>query len=152
MKSKPPKESFKFDFLKERDRFGEWLGYQVSKMIPEEKSAITTLVIREDHLSATGRVHGGAIAGYLDFALGAAVFATMGPKDICSTVELKVNYLKPLNLGDLLRVEAKAVFQGKRLCVVTGFMYRNEEKDPVSMASGTYNVIRNQVRKDAKNS
>ena len=124
-----------------RDRFGEWLGYQVKRVLPKERRAITELKIRKDHLSPAGRVHGGAISAFFDFASGAAVFTTLGPRDFCSTVELKVHYFKPLNLGDLLRADTKVVHRGKRLCTVQGFIFREGEKDSVAMCSATFNVV-----------
>lgn len=123
------------------DKFGEMLGYRVKKLDRKKARAVLELKIREDHLSPARRVHGGVVSAFFDFSLGAAVFTTLGPKDYCSTVELKVNYLRPLNLHDLLRCETEVVFRGKRLAVIHGYIYKNQEKAPVAMASATYNVI-----------
>ena len=69
------------------------------------------------------------------------MFTTLGPDDFCSTVELKVNYFRPIELGDRLRARTEVVFRGNRLCVVYGFLYRQGEKKPVAMATSTYNVV-----------
>lgn len=124
-----------------RDQYGEWLGYKILNLDHEGKSAETELLLRDDHLSPAGRVHGGVISGFFDFACGAAVFATMGEDDFCSTVELKVNYFKPLNVGDRLICRSRAVFRGKKLCVVHAFLYRDGEADPVAMATATFNIV-----------
>jgi uncharacterized protein (TIGR00369 family) len=124
------------------DRFGQWLGYQVIAIDPIRFKAKVQLEIRADHLSPAGRVHGGVVSAFLDYACGAAVFSTMNSKDFCSTVELKVNYLKPVELGDLLLAKTEVVFLGKRLCVLHGYAYCNAQKAPVAMASATYNVVR----------
>ena len=123
------------------DKYGSWLGYRVIKA--DRKKAETTLGLnlRDDHLSPTGRIHGGVISGFFDFACGAAVFSTMGPYDYCSTVELKVNYFCPLNSGDKLVCRSKAVFRGKRLCVVHALLYRRGQKNPVAMATATFNIV-----------
>lgn len=123
------------------DKYGEWLGYKVLAIDHAGKAAETELLLREDHLSPAGKVHGGVISGFFDFACGAAVFATMGEDDFCSTVELKVNYFKPLSVGDRLLGRSKAVFRGKKLCVVHAFLYRNSEADPVAMATATFNIV-----------
>lgn len=124
-----------------RDKFGEWLGYKVVKIDRKKCEARVSLELREDHQSPAGRVHGGVVSAFFDYASGAAVFSTLGPHDFCSTVELKVNYFRPLNAGDKLLAVAKVVFRGKRLCVVHGYLYRGREKEPVSMATATFNVV-----------
>src|SRR5687767_2607326 len=85
-----------------KDHFGDWLGYQVADFDRKSLKAILHLKIREDHLSPAKRVHGGVVSGFFDFACGVACFTTMKPNDLCSTVELKVNYLLPVELGDTL--------------------------------------------------
>lgn len=126
---------------KHPDKFGEWLGYKITKIDRKARLAEVELQIREDHLSPAARVHGGVVSAFFDFAFGAAVFSTLEPHDFCSTVELKVNYLKPLELGDFLIAKAQIVYRGKRLCVLHGYIYRNQEAEPVSMATATYNVV-----------
>lgn len=123
------------------DRYGDWLGYRVVKLDRKRFEAKVALTLREEHLSPAKRVHGGVISGFFDFACGAAVFTTMGPNDFCSTVELKVNYFKPLNAGDRLTSNPKVVFRGKRLCVVHALMFRGREKAPVAMATATFNIV-----------
>jgi acyl-CoA thioesterase len=123
------------------DHFGEWLGYEVHKVDRKHHTVEVTLQIREAHLSPAERVHGGVIAAFFDFACGAAVFTTLKPKDFCSTVEIKVNYFRPLNLGDSLTARSEVVFRGHKLCVVHGLLYRQGEAPPVAMASATFNVV-----------
>jgi acyl-CoA thioesterase len=123
------------------DKFGQALGYKMKKMDDKKFIAELELKIREDHLSPAKRVHGGVISAFFDISCGAAVFTTLAPKDYCSTVELKVNYLKPVELGDLLASKVSVVFRGKHLCVVHGFIYRNREKQPVAMATATFNIV-----------
>ena len=123
------------------DKYGTWLGYKVDKMDRKNHIANVALVLREDHLSPAGRVHGGVISGFFDFACGAAVFSTMEPNDFCSTVELKVNYFRPLDSGDELKCKAQVVFRGKRLCVVRAELFRQGEKQMVAMATATFIIL-----------
>ncbi len=123
------------------DKYGRWLGYRAIKLDRKKGGAKLELQLREDHLSPAGRIHGGVISGFFDFACGAAVFSTMAPSDFCSTVELKVNYFTPLDSGDKLICDSQVVFRGKRLCVVHALLYRNRQKQPVAMATATFNII-----------
>ena len=128
------------------DKYGSWLGYEVLKVSPKKGEAWLSLSLRDDHLSPAGRIHGGVISGFFDFACGAAVFSTMNPKDFCSTVELKVNYFHPLDVGDKLTCHARTVFRGKRLCVVHALLYRKGQKRPVAMATATFNIVSKESR------
>ena len=136
-----------YENYKYPDQFGKWLGYRVVSVSPTEKMAQVELKIREDHLSPAQRVHGGVVSSFFDYAFGATVFSLMGPKDFCSTVELKVNYLKPIELGDTLLAKTEVVFHGKRLCVLRALAFRNSEKEPVAMATATFNVVTKRIEK-----
>lgn len=124
-----------------QDRYGKWLGYKIAKIDRKTLTVTTSLVLRGDHLSPSGRVHGGVMAGFFDYSCGAATFMTMQPQDFCSTVELKVNYFRPLDAGNRLRAETKVMFRGKRLCVLHSLLYRDGEKKPVGMATATFNIV-----------
>lgn len=123
------------------DLFGEMVGYQVKKLDKKRGRAEAALRILDKHLSPAARVHGGVISAFFDFSFGAAVFTTLGSHDFCSTVELKVNYLRPLNLGDLLRCKTQVIYRGKRLAVCEGFIYRNRDPKPVAIATATFNIV-----------
>ena len=144
--SKAPTGPLELDNYRHPDKFGLWLGYEPVKAIRGGK-AILRLKLREDHLSPAQRVHGGVVAAFLDYACGAAVFTTLERGDFCSTVELKVNYFKPLLAGDVLIATSSVQFRGKRLCVVHALVHRGREKAPVAMATGTFNVVSAPQRK-----
>lgn len=121
--------------------YGDWLGYKLVSLNRKKREAKLALTLRDEHLSPARRVHGGVVSGFFDFACGAAVFSTLGPNDFCSTVELKVNYFRPLFSGDKLTSLAKVVFRGNRLCVAEAHLYRGKEKEPVAMATATFNIV-----------
>ena len=123
------------------DKYGQWLGYEVMSVNKKKGEAKVALTLREDHLSPAGRVHGGVVSGFFDYACGVAVFSTLKKNDFCSTVELKVNYFRPLAVGNQLIGHSRVVFRGKRLCVIHAYLYRKSEKAPVAMATATFNVI-----------
>lgn len=122
------------------DKFGQWLGYEAT-FDREKRTAVAKLTVREDHLSPAGRVHGGVVSALFDFACGAAIFATLEPDDFTSTVELKVNYLRPIEMGDLLTARTEVVFRGKRLGVVTGKLFKDGTDEPVAIATATFNIV-----------
>jgi len=128
------------------DLFGRMLGYQLKSTDLKKRAVVATLEIREEHLSPAGRVHGGVISALFDYAGGAAVFTTLGAKDFCSTVELKVNYFRPVELGDRLEAKTQVIFRGKRLSVVHGKLFKKGQKEPVAMMTGTFNIVSGEAR------
>ena len=53
----------------------------------------------EGHRNPAGAVHGGWAATILDSALGCAVHSTLQPGERYTTVEMKLNYLRPILAG-----------------------------------------------------
>ncbi len=70
----------------------------------------------EFHYNPIGAVHGGFAATLLDSALGCAVHTTLQPGFAYTTVELKVNYVRPLraNTG-AVTCEGKVIHVGGRI-------------------------------------
>ena len=133
----------RLDNYQHPDKFGALLGYEVVSVDAARMRASVRLKLRDDHLSPAGRIHGGVVAAFIDFACGAAVFTTLDRGDFCSTVELKVNYFKALMSGDVLDAEPVVVFRGNRLCVVHVMVYRGKRKAKVAvaMATATFNIV-----------
>lgn len=122
------------------DHYGDWLGYEISKVDSKNFAVCTSLEIRDDHLSPSGAVHGGVISGFLDFSCGCAAFSSLEKSELCSTVELNVKYFRPLRSGDKVFAEAQIINRGKTLCSVLGKMFREGEEKPVALATGTFNI------------
>jgi uncharacterized protein (TIGR00369 family) len=62
--------------------------------------------------------------------------------DLVSTVEFKINYLRPVHLGDELRAVAKVEHTGRSIIVASGTIYRqaDDTNDPaVAQGLGTFN-------------
>lgn len=120
------------------DRYGDWLGYDIESVDKDKLSVVTALDIRDDHLSPSGAVHGGAISGFLDFSCGCAAFLSLERDHLCSTVELNVKYFQPLKSQDKIQAKAKVVNKGKTLCSVLAEVY-NQNGKIIALATGTFN-------------
>jgi uncharacterized protein (TIGR00369 family) len=123
------------------DHFGMLLGYEITAFDLEAREARVALTMAEKHLSPSGKVHGGVLSALLDYSCGVAVCTTLEPTDRVSTVELKVNYFRPVNRGERAEVTARVVFRGKKLCALTAFLHVDGTTDPAAMASATFNVV-----------
>jgi acyl-CoA thioesterase len=72
--------------------------------------------LRPDLLNSTGAVHGGVTASIADAAVGLALNRHFAGARRFTTVELKVNYFRPVTEGSL-RARARLVRIGSKICV-----------------------------------
>lgn len=99
-----------------------------------------TLKIEEKHLATPIAAHGGVVAGLIDGTLGvAALSVAQKSNNVVSTVELNVNYLKPVKLGDSLESVGKVLSAGKRLIYAEASVV-NQDGILVAKASGVFNA------------
>jgi len=73
------------------------------------------------HYNPIGTVHGGLAATMLDSALACAVFSTMEKGDVWTTLELKVNYVRPLTKDTgPVRAEGRVIHRGRSVATSEG--------------------------------
>ena len=78
----------------------------------------------EYHYNPLGVVHGGLAATLLDSALGCCVNSHLEAGDFYTTLELKVNYLRPMTVDTgLVRAIATTVHIGRSTALVEGRIY-----------------------------
>ena len=92
-------------------------------------------------------VHGGVLATLLDAAGGAACWTLLeGDGDKLSTVDMRVDYLRPGPAKDML-CEAKVVRMGNKVSVAHMEIYSEGDDPkiagPIATAQGVYNVAKN---------
>jgi uncharacterized protein (TIGR00369 family) len=72
-----------------------------------------------------GNVHGGVIAGLLDSSIAVAVNEVLSSDEGASTIEMKINYLRPVSKGTL-RAEGRVIQKGRKIVVGHGEIKENE--------------------------
>jgi uncharacterized protein (TIGR00369 family) len=74
---------------------------------------------QDPHRNPHGAIHGGWAAAILDSALGCAVHSTLAIGEKYTTVEMKLNYLRPIFPGKPGRLicEGKVVHRGRTLAL-----------------------------------
>jgi uncharacterized protein (TIGR00369 family) len=83
----------------------------------------------EYHYNPLGVVHGGMAATLLDSALGCCVNSCLDAGDFYTTLELKVNYLRPITLDTgRVRAIATVVHIGRTTALVEGKVLDDEDK------------------------
>lgn len=89
----------------------------------------------ERHLNPQGAVHGGWFATILDSAMGCAVQSRLGKGVNFGTVEMKVNFIRPMSVATgVVRCHRRVIHGGRRTSVVEA---RLEDQSGRLLAIGT---------------
>ena len=94
----------------ERDRFARALGIELTELA--DGRAVCELEIRDDHLNAADRAHGGVVFALADAAGASALNAG---DDLHLTISSSVNIMRSSRLGDRLRAVARVQHDGRRI-------------------------------------
>lgn len=87
-----------------------------------------------------GLMHGGIIASYLDYAMGMLCHYTVGEK-LMPTLNLNVNYLRPVKIGKPIWIRARIIKQGRAVTFAEGGIYPEGMKERLlAAATGSYYV------------
>lgn len=76
--------------------------------------AVVTLAAGRQHANPMGTLHGGILCDIADAAMGMAFASTLAPEESFTTVELKINFFRPV-WDAHLKAEAKVVRRGRSL-------------------------------------
>lgn len=81
------------------------------------------MTVGPEHLNPMGTLHGGVPSTLADSAMGIAFAATLGDGESFTTLELKINFLRPVRPGTHLIADGVVVQRGKTIglaeCSVT---------------------------------
>jgi len=104
--------------------------------------ATVVLAAGPQHANPMGTLHGGILCDIADAAMGMAFASTLAPEESFTTVELKINFFRPV-WQTQLRAEGMVVRRGGTIgyveCTIT-----DEENRSVAKAASTCMVLRSQ--------
>jgi uncharacterized protein (TIGR00369 family) len=114
------------------------IGFEAREM--GEGRAIVTLAAGPQHANPMGTLHGGIVCDIADAAMGMAFASTLAPDESFTTVEMKINFLRPVWRAQL-KAKGIVVQRGRTIglveCDIT-----DEEKRLVAKAGSTCMVPR----------
>src|ERR1700733_12550093 len=104
--------------------------------------ATVVLAAGPQHANPMGTLHGGILCDIADAAMGLAFASTLAPEESFTTIELKINFFRPVWQAQL-RAEGMVVRRGGTIgyveCTIT-----DEKNRPVAKAASTCMVLRGQ--------
>ncbi len=98
-----------------------------------------SLVVTNDHLNPNNVVHGAVIYAMADTGMGAALSPALGEGEICATIEIKINYFKPVSSGRLT-CATRLVNRGKTIANLESQIFL--EQALVAQANGNYAIFK----------
>ncbi len=120
------------------------IGWQAERIA--EGHAIVTLQAGPQHANPMGTLHGGILCDIADAAMGIAFASTLAANESFTTVELKINFFRPV-WDSLLKAEGKIVRRGSKIgyveCEIT-----DEQSRLVAKSSCTCMVLAGESAKD----
>ena len=90
--------------------------------------------------NANGVIHGGVIFSAADTAVGVALVGMVDRHDVLTTIEMKINYLKPFSGGEIF-ADARIIHKGTQTAI-GDVDIRDSKGDLVAKAISTYAIIK----------
>lgn len=101
-------------------------------------SSLLALTVTEDHLNPHHVVHGAVLYAMADTGMGAALYPTLAEGEICATIEIKMNYFKPVASGEV-RCATQLVNRGRTVANLESKLYVGDAL--VATANGNYAIF-----------
>jgi uncharacterized protein (TIGR00369 family) len=121
--------------------FNVFLGMQVDEA--DNGVAVMRIPARPELTGDPFRpaVHGGVISALADTVGGLAVFTRAEEDQAASTVDLRVDYLRPGNVDQDVIAKSTVIRMGNRVAATRTVVYQDDPESPIAMASAVYNVV-----------
>jgi len=116
------------------------IGFE-AKNIADGRATVT-LAAGPQHANPMGTLHGGILCDIADAAMGIAFASTLAPEESFTTVELKINFFRPVWQAQL-KAEGSVVQRGRTIGYVECTIV-DEENRLVAKAASTCMVLRGQ--------
>jgi uncharacterized protein (TIGR00369 family) len=122
---------------------GKLIGFEIKEVA--EGRSVLTLAAGPQHANPMGTLHGGILCDIADAAMGIAFASTLAPDESFTTIELKINFFRPVWTA-LLKAEGKLIRRGSTVgyveCEIT-----DEKERLVAKAASTCLVLRGDTAK-----
>ncbi len=128
-------------FMENNIPFNAFLGMKVTSM--DEGEAEMMIPGRPELTGDPFRpaLHGGVVSSLADTVGGLAVFTLVGRTRVASTVDLRVDYLRPGRIDADLFARAKVIRVGNRVAVTQTTVFQDNEDKPIATANAVYNMV-----------
>jgi acyl-CoA thioesterase len=96
------------------------------------------LTIEPHHFNSQGAVHGAVLFTLADTGMGAALYTVLGPSESCATIEIKINYFRPVVEGEI-QCRSQLIYRGRTTATLESTLHAGSSL--VGKATGTFAVF-----------
>jgi len=114
------------------------LGIQILEIKPAEALFMLPYDAKLVGNPETGVIHGGAITAMLDAASGAAVFAALTDVVPIATLDLRIDYLRPAEVGQAVHARGTCYKLTRNVAFTRAVAYHEDPDDPIAHSVGTF--------------
>jgi len=125
--------------------FRELVGATFTRV--EDGYSECVLDVTEKLFNPYGTLHGGAVFTLADAGMGAALYAGVEEDEICTTIETKVVFFRPVKSGKLT-CASKVIHRGGTIAATESEIRLGSEL--VAKALGTFSIRKEREDKDRK--
>ena len=119
----------------------ELIGFELVRM--EGGESEMTMVAEERHSNPMGTLHGGILCDLADAAMGMAYYSTLQQDESFTTLELKINFLRPFWTGKLV-ARGRIVSRGRTVGMTECDVFDENER-LIARASSTCLTLRGEA-------
>jgi len=117
--------------------FADLLGLAVSEQ--REGYSTCVLTVAERHYNPHRVLHGAVLYALADTGMGAALYPTLDAGEICATVQITINYFKPVVSG-VVTCTTAVINRGKTVANMESRIYAGDVL--VASANGNYSIFK----------
>lgn len=116
--------------------FADVIGLRITEAA--EGRCRSELKVGPETFNPHGVVHGGVIFAMADNSMGGALYTLLAEGEFCSTIEIKINFLRPVSEGELI-CETKVIHKGRSTAVLESRVENGGKL--AAVAQGTYAIL-----------
>ena len=120
-----------------RHPYAELIGLQVAEQRAGHSRCV--LVAEDKHLNPHNVVHGAILYAMADTGMGAALYPTLAHGEICATIQITMNYFRPVPAG-LITCTTEVVNRGRTVANLESRLFVGDAL--VASANGNYSIFR----------
>lgn len=108
--------------------------------IEEQRAGFSKLAldVNNNHLNPHHVVHGAVVYALADTGMGSALYPTLAEGEICATIEIKINYFKPIS-GGRITCTTEIINRGKTVANLESRVFVDGLL--VAQANGNYAIF-----------
>jgi acyl-CoA thioesterase len=116
--------------------YANLIGLHIEKQ--HQGQSTCSLVASEKLYNPHRVVHGGVLYALADTGMGAALYTQLVEGESCATIEIKINYFRPVTEGTIT-CTTTTLHKGKRIANLESSIYCQDKL--IAKANGTFSIF-----------